>query len=226
MQKSVIIPVIDEERTIGETIRRLRENASMHDVEIIVVDGHSSGNTIRTLRDHHVTKIVAYRGRAVQMNTGAAVARGDVLLFLHADTILPANAFDRIDDILNKKNVAGGAFDLGIASGKSIYRVIETISSFRSRITRIPYGDQGIFVRREIFEMLGGYKEMPIMEDVDLMRRIKAAGFRISFIPERVRTSPRRWEKDGVVFCTARNWMLIILYLCGVSTEKLVRFYR
>jgi hypothetical protein len=122
--------------------------------------------------------------------------------------------------------VVAGAFDLGIRSGRPVFRLIETAASLRSRITRVPYGDQAIFIRKDYFHATEGFREIPLMEDVELMRRIRKAGDRISIIPERVRTSPRRWEKEGVLFCTLRNWTLITLYFLGVPPEKLARFYR
>jgi hypothetical protein len=104
--------------------------------------------------------------------------------------------------------------------------VIGTLSSFRSRLSRIPFGDQALFIRKEYFNRIGGYKEIPLMEDVELMRRIKRTGDKIWIIPERVMTSARRWEREGVIYCTFRNWTLQILYLLGVSPDKLARFYK
>ena len=119
-----------------------------------------------------------------------------------------------------------GAFDLAIDSDKPAFRLIEKAASLRSRMTRIPYGDQVIFIRKGEFRELGGFRDIPIMEDVDIMRRIKKRKGRICIIGKAVRTSPRRWEKEGIVYTTLRNWLLITLYLFGVRPEKLVRFYR
>jgi hypothetical protein len=121
---------------------------------------------------------------------------------------------------------AGGAFDMGIDSERKVFRITERYVAWRTRLTRIPFGDQAIFVRRDYFERIGGYRDIPIMEDVDLMRRIRRRGDAICIVPEKVMTSARRWEKDGLVFGTLRNWMLQALYCCGVSPERLARFYR
>ena len=124
-----------------------------------------------------------------------------------------------------KEHVAG-AFDLGIKSEKLIFKVIAALCCFRSRLSRIPFGDQVLFIRKEYFNKIGSYREIPLMEDVDLMRRIKRSGAKTWIIPERAMTSPRRREKEGVIFCTLRNWSLQILYFLRVSPEKLARFYK
>ncbi len=139
------------------------------------------------------------------MNRGAALATGDVLLFLHADTLLPSNAFALIRAAMNDKGVVGGAFDLGIISRRKIFRITETYVFFRTRLTRIPFGDQAIFIRRDFFEKIGGYRELPIMEDVDLMKRIRKRGDRIRIIHAKALTSARRWEREGIMYCTLRN---------------------
>jgi rSAM/selenodomain-associated transferase 2 len=160
------------------------------------------------------------------MNKGAVAATGDILLFLHADTLLPTGAFEKIITIMRTGRYVGGAFDLGIVSDRTSYRIIECAASYRSRLTRIPYGDQAIFIRKDVFMGLGGYREFPIMEDVELMRSIKRSGHRIFIIATKVKTSPRRWEKEGIIYCTVRNWVLMTLYLLGVKPNTLARFYR
>ena len=127
---------------------------------------------------------------------------------------------------MRDEGCVGGAFDLRIDSRRIVFRVIETIASLRSRLTRIPYGDQAMFIRASYFRTLGGFKEIPIMEDVDLMQRIKRNGKRIAIFREPVITSARRWEREGPGFGTLRNWFLMALYLCGVAPERLARFYR
>jgi len=114
---------------------------------------------------------------------------------------------------------------LGINSDRRVFRLTEQFVSIRTHLTRIPYGDQAIFIRREVFDRLNGFKEIPIMEDVDLMWRIKKAGDKIYIIPEKVTTSPRRWEREGILYCTLRNWIIVILYLLGAKPEKLARHY-
>lgn len=126
------------------------------------------------------------------------------------------------------KNIAciGGAFDLGIESDRFAFRIIEIMGSLRSRLTRLPYGDQAIFIRADFFRKIGGFKEIPLMEDVELMQRIKNNEAQIIILKDRVLTSPRRWEKEGIIFCTLRNWLLAILFSLGIKPEILARFYK
>ena len=220
---SVVIPVLREEACINDAVRRIR--AMDGGVEIIAVDGSADGGTIKALTDDGVKGLRSAQGRARQMNKGAAEALGDVLLFLHADTELPPRAFQKISSLLDDGHLVGGAFDLEIGHKGIPFRVIERVASGRSRLTRIPYGDQAIFLRRDYFLKVGGFREMPIMEDVDLMRRVKRARGRICFIDDRVRTSARRWKREGIVRCTLRNWTIMLRYLLGASPEKLAKRY-
>lgn len=160
------------------------------------------------------------------MNEGATLATGDILLFLHVDTRLPKDALGLIRTTMEDNRYVAGAFDLGIESSKPIFRIIERSASLRSRFTRIPFGDQAIFIRKDYFERIGGYREIPVMEDVEIMDRIKKQGGRICIIPRRVSTASRRWEQEGIVRCTLRNWMLQMLYFLGISPHKLSQFYK
>ena len=226
MRISVIVPVLNEAEGINQLIGHIGSLRKGNDIEIIVADGDPQGRTLNAIKDDRVTGVASGRGRGRQMNKGAAAATGEILLFLHADTFLPSGAFEKIASVMRTGRYAGGAFDLGIDSGRTALRIVEQAASLRSRITRIPYGDQAIFIRRDIFQAMGGFMDVPIMEDVDLMQRLKRAGRNIVIIAHKVRTSPRRWEKEGVVYCTIRNWTLVTLYMMGVSPEKLERFYR
>lgn len=223
---SLIIPVFREQAVINETIEAVRRLPGGAAAEVIVVDGEPGGETLAAIRDDSVRKVLSAKGRGMQLNRGATVASGDVLLFLHADTVLPPAAFEMIAGALRDEGCVGGAFDLHIDSPGAGFRAIETVANHRSRLTRIPYGDQAIFLRASCFRSIGGFREIPIMEDVDLMRRIKRKGGRIFIFREPVTTSARRWEKEGLVFGTLRNWTLMALYLCGVKPERLTRFYR
>ncbi len=225
MTISVIIPVLHEQAVINDTIAHLRAIRSDEMVEIVVVDGDADADTLKVIKDVGVRRLAASAGRAGQMNAGAAGAQGDILLFLHADTRLPAGAFGKISGCMEGGRFVGGAFDLGIASEGLAFRIIEKAATLRSRLTRIPYGDQAIFISRDLFQRIGGYREMPLMEDVDLMRRIKKGGHAIFIIPERLSTSGRRWNKEGMVRCCVRNWTIMLLYLMGVSPQKLAKFY-
>ena len=223
---SVIIPVYHEAQGINRTLLQFSRISRNTAHEIIVVDGDREGGTIRSISDPFVKTTVAPKGRAVQMNHGAMAASGDILLFLHADTILPANALALIQSTLFATATAYGAFELGIASDKPVYRLIEATVRIRTRVTGIPYGDQAVFLTKDVFDRAGGYPEIPIMEDVALMRRLKKRKAGICIIPEKVYTSPRRWESEGIVRCTLRNWLLATCFLLGASPEKLAKYYK
>ena len=224
MTISIIIPVLREEALINDAITRIR--AMDETVEIVVVDGSPGAETLKAVTGDHAKLLASGTGRACQMNRGARIARGDILLFLHADTELPLDGLRMISSALSDNRFVGGAFDLKVGEGGLIFRVIGSIASLRSRLTRIPYGDQAIFLRRDYFMKMGGFREIPLMEDVDLMRRVKAVAGKICILREKVRTSSRRWKKEGVLRCTLRNWTIMALYLMGVSPERLTKWYR
>ena len=222
---SIITPVLDEGKEIIRAVDHLRKIQGDPPPEIIVVDGSEKGSTIQYLHDREVIAIKSKKGRARQMNRGAYKASGDVLLFLHADTFISANAFEKITTVIQSGRYVGGAFDLGFDNQRWVFKLIAKAASVRSRITRIPFGDQAIFIKREYFNKIGGYQDIPLMEDVALMRRIKHRGDHIHIIPFKVNTSARKWEEEGVIYTTLRNWLLQFLYFCGVPPEKLVRYY-
>jgi len=223
---SIIIPVLDEQSIIREALGRIRGSALNVRHEVIVVDGSADAGTLKTIRSSAVRKVSSPKGRARQMNTGAKASRGDILLFLHADTELPPGGIQAIENAMKDTGIAGGAFLFGVKSGRAVFRLMETLVNLRNSITRIPYGDQAIFIRRDVFEKLGGFSDMPIMEDIDLMLRMKMAGHEIVFIPEKVQTSPRRWEREGILYSTIRNWTLSSLFYIGMNPRILSRFYR
>jgi rSAM/selenodomain-associated transferase 2 len=228
---SIIIPVFNETACIKEMMSHLCSLSFAGDTEIIVVDGNPDGNTIKSMEENgsgkvKVKKILSAEGRGVQMNSGASIAEGDILLFLHVDTFIGQKALEKIYMVFNHYDVIGGAFDFRINSERKIFRIIEKTASLRSRITRIPYGDQAVFIKKDYFNQIGGFSPIPIMEDVELMSRIKRRGDKIKILSDTVQTSSRRWEEEGVLFCTLRNWMLTILYFFGVSPDKLSRFYQ
>ena len=221
MNVSVIIPVLNEEKTIGATLREL-DILQPH--EIIVVDGGSDDRTWEICRQAGVQVLNSGRGRARQMNYGAHHATGDVLLFLHADTSLPASAFDDITNALNCSNCVGGRFDVEIQGTHWMLRIIGALINYRSRATKVGTGDQAIFVRREVFTRMGGYPDLTLMEDIAFCRALKKTG-RVACLRSRVVTSARRWENDGVWRTILRMWALKFLYLAGVSSERLKQFY-
>ena len=226
IQYSVIIPVLQESKRINQLIDHLHSLKADKDREIIVVDGSPERDTLEAIHSEQATKIVSEQGRAQQMNAGATVAKGEVLIFLHVDTELPDGAFTKIASVMKQGAYVGGAFTLGIKSDKFVYRVLEYWVSIRCRLTRIPYGDQAIFIRRNYFEKIGGYSDIPLMEDVDLMRRIRVGGDKIYIIPDRVATSARRWEQEGFMYVNLRNTAQLILYYLGFSPKTFARLYK
>lgn len=223
---SVIVPVFHESDRINHLIESINRLDSDKNVEIIVIDGSEERDSLSVIPDGPVIRICSEKGRAKQMNAGALVATGDFLIFLHADTELPTHAFRKIQRLMDQREYVGGAFGLSIKSERFIFKVIGTLSSLRSRLSRVPFGDQAIFIRKEYFCQIGGYKEIPLMEDVELMRRIKKSGRKIWIFYDPVVTSSRRWEEEGVIYCTVRDWILQVLYFLGFSAEKLSKFYK
>jgi rSAM/selenodomain-associated transferase 2 len=191
--------------------------------EIIVVDGDNGSSLIpETILPIQIVRCEP--GRAAQLNRGAALARAAGLLFLHVDTFLPRRFVTHVRQALAA--TPAGAFDLTIESRHPIVRMISVFGRIRSRIRRRPYGDQAHFMRRELFEALGGYPEMPLMEDVAMMDLIRQSGTPITVLPHAARTSDRRWQAEGVLYGTLRNWRLMIAYRAGVRTEQLRKRYK
>ena len=220
---SVILPTLDEAERVGSALAATR--GARHVVERIVVDGGSRDGTRAVARALGARVLETKPERAAQMNLGARRARGDVLLFLHADTILPAGFAWHIQETLsNPRNVAG-AFRLGIAGPAPGLRIIERLANFRSVWMGMPYGDQAIFVRASSFAAIGGFPEMPIMEDFELMRRLRRQG-RVRIAPSAVRTCGRRYDRIGVLRTTGINQAVIAAYLLGVRPARLARWYR
>lgn len=224
---SVIIPVFEEAERIQACLDRLSRQFPEEAFEVIVVDGEPAGSTLRAIHQRNdMVALASPPGRGRQMNAGVRAASGEILLFLHADTQLPDDAFQEIRRILSDDRYAAGAFTLRFDSRHWAMRVIAVAASWRYRITRYPYGDQAMFTTRAYFDQIGGYREIPIMEDLDLMRRIKQRGDRIGISRSAVLTSARRWETEGIVYSTLRTWLLASLFCLGVPAEKLAAHYR
>ena len=218
---SVIVPTLNEERVIAATLQRARQ-PGVH--EIIVVDCGSTDTTRAVAQPMADCVLSAPRGRAAQMNAGAARARGDILLFLHADTLVPEGFAHAVTGACVRAGVIGGRFDVTLEPSTLLLRLTGELMNWRSRLTRIATGDQAIFIRRDVFERLGGYSDIPLMEDIDLSRRMKRAGT-IACLRARVTTSARRWRKNGVVRTILLMWSLRVLYFFGVSPRRLQRLY-
>ncbi len=222
---SIVIPVLNESDRIDQIIAHVRALDHTSEVEIIVVDGDGTGNTLHSITHKNITGVISRPGRGPQMNAGAAHATGEIILFLHADTELPGNGLAMASAAMENPTYKAGAFALGINAKGLLFRAIEWGSFLRAHISRVPFGDQAIFMRRDYFLEIGGYRDIPIMEDVDLMARIRSKGHTIVLIPAKVRTSARRWQKEGVVACMLRNWILRAFYVFKVPPEKLAKFY-
>lgn len=219
---SVIIPALNEAAQLGDTLAALRD---ADDVEVIVVDGGSRDETCEVAAGAGARVLAAPRGRARQMNIGAAAATGELLLFLHADTHLPAGFERAVREAAAREGFVAGAFRLEIEGAGPSLRWVARMANLRSRWLRLPYGDQAIFLRRELFRVLGGFPEMPLMEDFELMRRLRRLGT-IVLLPLAVQTSSRRWRKLGVWRTTLINQAIVLAYLLGVSPSRLAEWYR
>lgn len=221
MRISVVIPVLNEADGIMRTLKQLRQAGVW---ESIVVDGGSDDGTVSLARQHADVVMLGPRGRARQMNAGAQVAHGEVLLFLHADTDLPRGFPRLISNALQDSQAVGGRFDVRLDAEGWPFRMIETLMNGRSRITKISTGDQAIFVRRAVFQKMGGYPELELMEDIEFSRRLKREG-RIACLRDRVTTSARRWRRDGVARTIVKMWTLRLCYFFGVSPARLRTHY-
>lgn len=219
---SIIIPTLNEGKNIKTTLASIQGSTN---VEVIVVDGGSKDNTVEIAQSSGVKVITGYQNRACQMNGGAKNAMGDILLFLHADTLLPADFDTMIRTALQQPQIVAGAFSLRINAPQAGLRLVEWGVKLRSKYLQMPYGDQGIFLTVDKFKDVGGFPELPIMEDFELIRYLKKIG-KITFVPVAVITSPRRWLKKGVLQTTLINQLVIIAYFLGVSPQRLRSWYR
>ncbi len=221
MRVSVIVPTLNEEKSIAATVAAL---TALQPHEAIVVDGGSRDKTVEMSARAGARVIVSERGRARQMNRGAQEATGEVLLFLHADTRLPASAWADIDNALSDGRYVGGRFDIELQGDHSMLKVIGAMISYRSRLTKVATGDQALFVRREVFREMGGFPDIELMEDIAFCRALKRFGG-VACLRSKVTSSARRWEMNGLWRTVSKMWILKLLYFAGVSPGTLKRFY-
>ncbi len=220
---SIIVPVLNEAHGIVACLTPLQAwRAAGH--EIIVVDGGSIDDTVPLATPYADHVLVSAPGRARQMNLGAEQSRGRLLVFLHADTLLPAAALTTMGT-LARGVAAWGRFDVRLAGEHWGLRVIEGAMNFRSRLTGIATGDQALFVSRELFDRVRGYRSLDLMEDIDLSARLKKIA-RPWCLSMRVTTSSRRWEQSGLAHTILRMWWLRLQFFCGVDSTLLARRYR
>jgi rSAM/selenodomain-associated transferase 2 len=214
--------MLNEQRAIARTLSAIRAGAP--GAELIVVDGGSTDASIAAATGLCDRIIAAPRGRARQMNAGAHIAAGERLAFVHADTIVPETFAADIACAFEDPETVGGRFDIALDDPRPAYRLIGALIGIRSRVTRTATGDQAIFVRRGVFEAIGGFPDLELCEDLDFSRRLKRRG-RIACLRSRVITSARRWNRDGLARTVVRMWAIRALYLLGVRPARLARHY-
>ncbi len=219
---SIIIPVFNEAVNIDKFLNQFNCD---QEKEIIFVDGGSTDNTVNLIKKKGFQIInSAEKKRSYQMNLGAKNAQGNFLLFLHGDTFLPDNYLDSIEHILNQKDIIAGAFQLTINDPKIVFRLLEILINWRSNIFSLPYGDQGIFIKKSTFQEIKGFPNVPIMEDFMLIKMLQKKGI-IKISKLSVITSARRWQKLGILKTTLINQMIILGYYLGFNLDKLANFY-
>ena len=220
---SVIIPVFNEEKTIEEALLQLQW-LRKNECEILVVDGGSSDRSLEIARQYADKVVLSEKGRAVQMNAGAEHASGNLLVFLHIDTFFDKGSFNRLVDISSSDPQICGRFDVRLSGNQNAFRVIERLMNIRSRITSIVTGDHAMFISRQLFIEVGGYSAIPLMEDIELSKRLKKLSKPVC-LNECVTTSSRRWEKNGIVVTVLTMWILRLAYWAGVKPSMLERIY-
>ena len=219
---TVIIPTLNEADRLSATLAGL---GRQDEVEIMVADGGSRDATRQVARQAGARIVSSRPGRALQMNRGAGEARGRFLVFLHADTHLPDGYLAEIETILTRPGVTAGAFRFQIDAAGWGFRLVEICTNLRARLLSTPYGDQGLFLRARTLRRMGGYREIPIMEDFELVRRLARSG-KVVISPMPASTSGRRWKRLGLVRTALLNWTIVLAYWCGVSPIRLAGWYR
>lgn len=225
MTLSIIIPCLNEASTIQATLQAL-QGIRRRGHEIILVDGGSRDNTLNLARPLVDKLLLSSPGRAVQMSTGGRHARGDLLWFLHSDTLVPEQADRLIEQTLSDSRYSWGRFDVRLSGKHPLFRMIEFMMNLRSRLTGIATGDQGIFIKRHCFTALDGYRNITLMEDIELSRRLKRQYGRPACIKTRLTTSSRRWEKYGIISTMLLMWRLRLAYFIGVNPDSLKQHFR
>jgi len=221
---SIVIPTYNESKIIEDNISRLHQIIDDRD-EIVVVDGKSEDNTRDIVRQNKKTNLViSERGRAIQMNAGAKTAKGEYVLFLHADVIISKNSLLLLKDQIKKHSINWGWFTIRLNSSRFVYRVIEHGANIRNRITGVPLGDHGIFVRRDWFLITGGFPEIPIMEEFKFINKLKSMS-KGTEIKSPVYISVRRFENYGILRTILLMWSMRLLFRIGVKPVTLAKLY-
>ena len=218
---SVIVPTYNEGDINSQINKLLKQKPTP--LEIIIAN-HGKPKPIKN-KDKRIKVLQSPKGRAKQMNFGAKQARGEILLFLHADTSLPKKGLEEVKNTIIKQDLQAGAFSLKIDSKKWPLKFFSWTTSMRSRKNKIPYGDQAIFIRKDYFKEIGGYKELLLLEDVELMQRIKKKKGRVKILKSKVKSSPRRYLKQGIWKTMFKNRLIMLLFTAGVSPRRLAKLY-
>jgi len=222
---SIVIPTLNEATRLADTLHTVRSHATdPHDVEVIVADGGSDDATTEIAQQCQARVVVCQKGRGIQLNAGAALASGEYLLFLHADAQLPEGYDATIRDVLHHGAIAG-AFRLRINHDTPGLRMVASFANLRSRILQRPYGDQGLFLRSQTFFEMGGFRNWPLMEDFELVQRLRRRG-KIDLAETSMTVSARRWQKRGVMRTTCINQAIVLAWRMGVSPQRLAAWYR
>lgn len=224
---SIIIPVLNEEENISSALANTERLSG--EKEIIVVDGGSIDNTVSIVNSvgaYNYTPLLlsSQKGRGHQMNRGAEIAKGDTLIFLHADTTLPENAITRIEEAMKNHEIIGGRFDVSFDDDRFIFKLIAFLMNWRSHLTGIFTGDQAIFIRKSVFKDIGGYLEIPLMEDIALSKKMKRTG-RVVCLEHSAITSARKWKEEGIIKTILLMWFLRFLYFFKISPIFLSKIY-
>ncbi len=222
---SIIIPALNEAATIADTLTALQPMRERGQ-QVILVDGGSHDNTIAIATPLVDRALCSSAGRAVQMNTGAAAASGNLLWFIHADTLITPDTDVLLTNALYDSVKEWGRFDVRLSGDAAALRIIEQMMNWRSRLSGIATGDQGIFMRRDTFERIAGFADIPLMEDIEISRRLKRAAGRPLCLSHKLIASSRRWEREGVLSTTVLMWRLRLAYWLGVNPADLARQYR
>ena len=217
---AAIIPTLNEESALRQSLPAILSAAD----EVVVSDGGSRDETVRFASQLGVRIVSGAAGRGSQLNRGAAATHSDVLLFLHADTLLPAGAMPAIREAIANGKVGGG-FQVRFDSDHRVMALGSRLVRLRTRLTQSPLGDQAQFVNRPIFDDMGGFRDWPVLEDLDLIRRLKQRG-EVAVLPLEATTSARRYLENGIGRTVARNWLIWALYFSGVPPQRLARLYR
>jgi len=220
---AVVVPVLNEAKSLMPSMGRFK---TLHDkYSVMFCDGGSNDETCALLQKNDLNYCHSSCGRAIQMNTGASACESDIIVFIHADTIVSSSDIELVKKAMQDKSIVGGRFDIRLSGKGFAFRVIEFMINIRSRMTGISTGDQCQFVRRSVFEKMGGFPEQGLMEDVAFSKQLKRHG-KIACLKNKVVTSSRRWEKHGIIKTVILMWKLRFLYWLGKSPEKLAEMYR